>query len=176
MKIPRLGRLGDDGGVILEFALVFPLFITVVFTLIEVMLLTYVSTGMESGLRLAARNSITGFATADETREQAICRLVEERTLGFVKCGAGDTVVSVAAFDTLTAAAAYDPFAPPEERPAPEPPLTAGGPTQVVVYSISYQPPEWTPIVDLLHLSERPLLHAQTVVRNEDYEAPEGQP
>ncbi len=176
MKNPRLGKLGDSGGVLLEFALVFPLFITLVFMLIEVMLLAFVSTGMESGLRLAARNSITGFAMVDETREQAICRLVQERTLGFVQCGTADTILSVAAFETLTDAAAYDPFAPPDEGPAPEPPLTAGGPTQVVVYSISYQPPEWTPIAKLLDLSDRPLLQAQTMVRNEDYQPQEIQP
>ena len=175
MKIRRLGKFGDGGGVLLEFALVFPLFITLVFMLIEVMLLTYVSTGMESGLRMAARNSITGFAVTGETREQAICRLVQERTLGFVRCDAEDTTLSVAAFNSLTAAATYDPFAPPKE--GEEPPLTAGGPTQVVVYSIAYQPPEWTPIAKLLNLSDRPLLRAQTMVRNEAYEPPqEAQP
>lgn len=159
----------DAGGVLAEFSLVFPLLITLVFLVIDVMLTLFVDSAMESALRIASRHAMTGFARPDETREAAICRAIGNRTLGFVQCGKAGTAVRVAAFDSFAAAAAFDPHAPLPGGADDPPPISAGTSGQIVVYSVTYQPPQWTPVALLMGDSPVSRLHATTVVRNEKW-------
>lgn len=157
----------EAAGAILEFTLVFPLLVALLFLVIDIMMTLFVDAAMENALRIASRHGMTGFAAPGESREVAICRAIDERTLGFVRCGVEGTTVRVAAFDSFEDAAAFDPDDPADGGPDDPPAVAAGAAGQVVVYTVTYRPPSWTPVATLLGGGGVSKLSARTVVRNE---------
>jgi Flp pilus assembly protein TadG len=168
-KTRRSFARSEAAGVMVEFTLVFPLLVALLFLVVDIMMTLFVDAAMENALRIASRHGMTGFAEAGESREVAICRAIDERTLGFVRCGDAATSVRVAAFDSFEAAAAFDPDEPVGEGPDDPPPVAAGAAGQVVVYTVTYRPPAWTPAAILLGGSAIATLSARTVVRNEKW-------
>jgi Flp pilus assembly protein TadG len=150
-------RLGRRGSVILEFALIGPVVITLMVGIFELGMQLMTGAMLDYGVRMAARWGVTGRATPDgSTREAYIRSQILGATGGFLKTGQ----LSV----TLTA---YGSWANALGRTG-----ATGGPGgsgAVVSYSVSYVQPVMTPPAVAL-LGRREFRHTGVlVVNNEPY-------
>lgn len=87
--------LDRDGSSALEFAYAFPIILLAVVGLLELMMIMFVSSLMEGGLRDASRYAITGALPDNGTREQAIVNIVNDRTLGLLDLTTADVRMRV---------------------------------------------------------------------------------
>jgi Flp pilus assembly protein TadG len=63
---------GDDGSTIVEFAVVAPLFVLVLFAALQISLVLLIQNAMDTAAREASRVGITGATESGMTRSQAI--------------------------------------------------------------------------------------------------------
>ncbi len=79
------GALRARGGsASVQFAIAIPVFLLLVFGLIEIAMILFVNSLMEGGLREAARFGITGFDPDGQTRTERILQIVGLQTQGLV--------------------------------------------------------------------------------------------
>lgn len=182
-----LRRLARDrsGAALVEFAVVFPAFVLAVVGIIEVAIVLFISSSIEAAVLEASRFGITGGEPEEGvTRQERVLEIVGEKTYGLVN-------MDEVELDTLV----YDSFS---DIGEPEPyeddngngaydlgePYTdvngngqwdddmgavgLGGPSDVVVYRISY---EWGLITPLMRgaLSETVSHTSSVAVRNEPF-------
>ncbi|HEY4135033.1 MAG TPA: TadE/TadG family type IV pilus assembly protein [Alphaproteobacteria bacterium] len=190
--IDRFRRLLQDraGSTLLEFAYAFPIIVMAAVALIELLMIMFVSSLMEGGLRDASRFGITGGLLPGVTREQAIIDTVNDRTLGLLSLTPDNVHMRI-----------YKSF---DQVGQPEPLIVdlnhngrydagdtytdvngnghwdedmaasgAGGAGDVVVYDIVVDWPLLTPLM-VPFIGENGLVHlgASIAVRNEPYPAP----
>ena len=178
----RLFR-NNDGSSAVEFAFAAPPLILALFGSLELLIVLFVGSTLESAVLDASRFGVTGGTQSGITREQQVRTIIEDRTMGLVD-------MSEATIDTLT----YSTF---DDVGKPEPytdsnangsydngePYTdingnsqwdsdmgaagLGGPGDIVVYRVSYQ---WGMITPMLEPIIGQITHTSSVVvRNEPY-------
>ena len=158
-KFARCNR----GAAIVEWALVAPVATAVGFVFIELCMMLFVNVMAEGGLREAARYGITGYVPEGKTREQHIKEIVQDHTLGFLS--GEDTQISTKvypAFDRVgdgekftdeNSNGSYDdgePFIDENGNGVYDADIGeegAGGPGDIVAYTISYNYTIMTPFL-----------------------------
>lgn len=93
-KLRRLLR-AREGIAALEFALAFPVVLTLMIGMLELSMVLFVSSLLEGGLRDASRFGITGSVPAGVTREQAIIDIVNSRLIGLAQVTPADVKMRV---------------------------------------------------------------------------------
>jgi Flp pilus assembly pilin Flp len=177
-------RREEDGATVVEFAFVFPVFILAVLGTIETAIVTFISSSIEAAVLEASRYGITGGTIPGVTREERVLDIVGDKTYGLVD-------MDLVGIDTLV----YESF---DDIGQPEPFEDAnlnvvydtgelftdvngngqwdadmgaaglGGPSDVVVYRVTYAWGIMTPLIRSV-IGES-VLHASSVaVRNEPY-------
>jgi Flp pilus assembly pilin Flp len=177
-------RREEDGATVVEFAFVFPVFILAVLGTIETAIVIFISSSIEAAVLEASRYGITGGTVPGVTREERVLDIVGDKTYGLVD-------MDLVGIDTLV----YESF---DDIGQPEPFEDAnlnvvydtgelftdvngngqwdadmgaaglGGPSDVVVYRVTYAWGIMTPLIRSV-IGES-VLHASSVaVRNEPY-------
>lgn len=185
---PKLRALlrADDGVSAIEFAIVAPVLVMLVFAIIEFSLIMVVYNVMESATSISSRLGKTGFVVAGQTREQTILNSIKDRAGNLIK---GDMLTVTSKF--------YKQF---DQINDPEPYIDANGngnydngenytdvngnaqwdadmgasgygsANDVVVYSVSYPWPIATPIIrELVGSDGAYTITTHAVVKNEPY-------
>lgn len=81
-SLRRLIR-STSGAAVLEFALIMPILLIIVIGAIEIALIIFVSSSIESAVLQASRFGITGSET-ETPRAERVLEIIEDRTFGFV--------------------------------------------------------------------------------------------
>ena len=183
MAIRRLRR--DQGGAtIVEFALIFPVFILAVFGIIETAMVLFISSSIEAAVLEASRFGATGSLPPGVSREDRVLEIVGEKTYGLVDLDQADIQTLVyASFDDIGQPEPFedDNLNTVYEDPEPFTDVNGngvwdadmgaaglGGPSDVVVYRVSYDWGVMTPLIrgvlgdSLRHISS-------VAVRNEPF-------
>lgn len=177
----------DDGSTIVEFAIVAPLFILVLFATFQIGLVLLIQNALDSAAREASRVGITGAADTGMTREQAIRAKAQEAVRrysgGFLN--PAKLNIAVKAYPSLDGIGSPEPFTDTNNNGIRDPsePFTDvngngvwdadqgisgsfGLSGQVVEYDISYQ---WDTIFPIFGAQSKLTLHGITPVMNEDF-------
>lgn len=177
------------GSTIVEFAIVFPVFILMLIGIIEIAVVIFIGSSIESAVLQASRFGITGGTSSGVSREQRVLDIVSDSTYGLVKMESVeiDTLVygsfadigKPEPFDDDNGSGAYDagePFSDVNGNGIWDPDMGAaglGGPNDVVVYSVTYDWGIMTPIMQ--GIMGDSIRHVSSVaVRNEPYVAGTG--
>lgn len=184
--LARLAR-DRDGAAILEFAVAFPVILTGLVGLMELMTILFVTALMEGGLREAARFGITGYQPAGISREERIVQLVNRAGIGLLEVTAADVSLTVySSFEDIgqpepftdnnPANGVYDPGEPYQDVngngqwDADMGVAGVGGPGDVVLYTLTYDWPLLTPLLTpFIGNGGKIPLEASLAVRNEPY-------
>ena len=189
----RAGR--DDGGAsIVEFALVAPTLVLFVIGVIEVAMILFVNTLLEGSVREAARYGITGYVMQGFDRSEIIRNIVSQNTIGLVDMdrleletitypsfsaiGKPEPFTDTNGNGTRDGGEAYNDVNGNGQWDAQMGVADAGGPGDIVVYTITYDWPLLTTFLgDLLGRNGLIKLRASYAVRNEPWNIgiPEGQ-
>ncbi|CAA7615357.1 TadE/TadG family type IV pilus assembly protein [Magnetospirillum sp. UT-4] len=186
MPRPRL-LAAEDGATAIEMAVALPVLMLLLMVMVESFALVWVNAAMESALREAARFGLTGWAPAGTDRRAAIMDILRRRTLGLVDDSSatidmrvfgdfGQIGVPEPFDDTLVVNGRHD--AGEEFRDINgngrwddgSGDEGAGGPGQVVLYTISYRSPFLTPLQRWIGGAGETLVRASAVVRNEPWD------
>ena len=189
--IRRLSRC-RQGGTALEFAIVASVLFTVFFGVVELSMYSLANVLLEGSMREASRFGITGSVVAGSSREEKITNIVSTTTMGLVDITDSSYKLDVLVYPSFEDIGAPEPF-------NDNPPLgnlngvydvgelytdingngqwdpdmglsSAGGPGDVVLYTVSYDWPLWTYLATLVGGSDGKLpLSASMAVRNEPY-------
>jgi len=177
-------RRDQRGATIVEFAVIFPVFILAIFGIIETAIVLFVSSSIEAAVLEASRFGVTGGLTPGVSREERVLDIVEAKTYGLVDMDQVDIQTLVyASFDDIgqpepfedeNLNTVYDdpePFTDVNGNGVWDADMGAaglGGPSDVVVYRVSYDWGVMTPLIrDILGDSVR---HVSSVaVRNEPF-------
>ncbi len=182
----RLRRLAGDsrGAVALEFALLTPVMLLFFIGGIEMAIVLFISSTIEAAVFEASRFGITGETTPGVTRQERVLQIVGDKTYGLVKMD--EVEIETLVYDTFSDIgqpepwedenlnAAYDAgeeFTDVNGNGVWDADMGAaglGGPSDVVVYSISYNWGMITPIMrEVLGVSARRM--SSVAVRNEPF-------
>jgi Flp pilus assembly pilin Flp len=184
--IRALRRLRRDerGATIVEFAVIFPVFILAMFGIIETAIVLFVSSSIEAAVLEASRFGITGSLTPGVSREDRVLEIVGDKTYGLVDMEQVDIQTLVyASFDDIGQPEPFEDENLNTVYDDPEPftdvngngiwdadmgAAGLGGPSDVVVYRVSYDWGVMTPLIrNVLGESVR---HVSSVaVRNEPF-------
>ena len=93
-QLQRL-RNRENGGAMIEFALVAPLLITLLVAVMEFAMIVLVMVLLEGGVREAARYGMTGQQPDGSTRLEAIADIINSHSLGLVEITTNDVEVLV---------------------------------------------------------------------------------
>lgn len=172
-----------EGSLAMEFAFAAPVVILALTGTLELLIVLFVGSTLESAVLDASRYGITGGANPGVTREQQVRDIIEDRTLGLVDMDKAqiDTLV----YPNFNSVGEPEPYTDSNGNGTHEPgePFTdingngqwdadmgavgLGGPGDVVVYRVTY---EWGMLTPLLAPIIGPITHtASVVVRNEPY-------
>ncbi len=173
----------DDGGsAIVEFGLVAPLVLAVIFGTIEFSGVTFAQTLLEGGASQASRFGILGSAPEGSSREAVIRTIIGDNAFGVID--ADEVQIETLAYDSFGAIGQAEPFADANGngafdegegfqdingngvRDEDQGSAGAGGADQVVLYRLTY---EWDIIVPIFRpfFGDQIVLQAATAVRNE---------
>ncbi len=191
---PALRFLRDRQGVAaLEFALLGALIVTLAVGIIEFAMILFVNTLMEGGLREAARYGVTGFSGGAATRQEAVLAIVGQHTRGLVDIE--EVSLETLVYPGFAEVGQPEPFTDANGNGsydgAPAEPFTdingngvwdsdmgaagLGGPGDIVLYTLSYDWPLMTGLLDgVIGTDGRMPLDASIVVRNEPFGAAGG--
>ncbi len=183
----RLPPSGEDGSTIVEFAIVVPLFVLVLFATFQVGLVLLIQNALDSAAREASRVGITGATSTGLTREQAI-RATAQEVIRRYSGGFLDPAqvnISVKAYPSLDGIGSPEPFTDTNNNgihDAKEPFTDVNGngvwdadqgvsgsfglSGQVVEYDISYR---WDTIFPIFGKDPKIILHGITPVMNEAF-------
>lgn len=184
----RAAALGRDerGHVLIQFGLVAPMFLTLVFGIIEFALIMFLQTMIEGGAREASRFGITGQGISGETREERILNIVDSFTLGFLE--RDEIQLETLIYDSFESIGEPEPFTDANDsgsydageefvdingNGAWDPDMGAaglGGAGDIVVYRLVY---DWQILIPLIRPffggKESIRLDANVAVRNEPF-------
>ncbi len=164
--------------------MIFPVFILAIFGIIETAIVLFVSSSIEAAVLEASRFGVTGGLTPGVSREDRVLEIVGDKTYGMVDMDEVDIQTLVyASFDDIGQPEPFDdenlntvcedpePFTDVNGNGVWDADMGAaglGGPSDVVVYRVSYDWGVMTPLIrDILGDSVR---HVSSVaVRNEPF-------
>jgi hypothetical protein len=175
----------DTGGsTIVEFAIVFPVFILMIIGTIEIAVVIFIGSSIESAVLQASRFGITGGSSSGVSREERVLDIVGENTYGLVDMesveistlvyGSFADIGEPEPFEDDNGSASYDegePYTDVNGNGTWDPDMGAaglGGPNDVVVYSVSYDWGIMTPIMQAI-LGDSVRHVSSVAVRNEPY-------
>ncbi len=180
---PGLAR-DARGAVALEFALILPVLLTFFFGIIEVALSVFINSSIESAVFEASRFGVTGGTTPGVTRQDRVLDIVGERTYGLVDM---DTVtVDTLVYDTFSDIGKPEPFVDANANAVYDAGETftdvngngvwdadmglagLGGPSDVVVYQLTY---DWGIVTPLMRrvMGNSVEMVSSVAVRNEPF-------
>jgi hypothetical protein len=190
----RSGFLGDRRGVAaIEFAVVGMLVVTTAIGVIELAMILFVNSLMEGGLREAARYGVTGGDGSAATREAEVLSIVGRHTQGLVDMA--EVELTSLVYPGFAEVGRPEPYtdangngqydADPAEDfldingngqwDADMGAAGLGGPGDIVLYTLRYDRPLMTGLLDgLIGVEGRMPLTASIVVRNEPFGAAGG--
>lgn len=172
------------GATIVEFALVFPVFLLAVIGGIEVAIVLFISSSIEAAVLEASRYGVTGGTVDGVTREERVLGIVGTKTYGMVDMDAVDMETLVYTsfadigepepFEDDNGNAAYDDgegYTDVNGNGQWDADMGAaglGGPSDVVVYRLSY---EWGIVTPMMRgvLGDTARHVSSVAVRNEPY-------
>lgn len=183
--LARLWR-EQSGGSALEMAVVLPVLLLFFMVFVEVLMVLWVSSAMESALRSASRFGLTGWSPEGVDRKAAIMQIVSARTMGLVN---GDSAsIRTLVYSEFGKIGQPEPFGdayPYNHRYDPGESFIdvngdgrysndmgrdgEGGPGEVVLYTIEYKAPFLTPLQRWIGGDGFTPLRASAVVRNESW-------
>jgi len=183
----RLLRRNEEGATIVEFALIAPTLMLFVMGIIEVAMVLFVSMLLEGSVREAGRYGITGYVYQGFDRIAIIRKIVEENTIGLVDME--KVKIETLTYQSFSAVGQPEPFSDTNgngQRDSGEPfndvngngtwdddmgVNGAGGPGDIVVYTITYDWPLLTTFLgDLMGRAGIMQLSASYAVRNEPWD------
>lgn len=174
----------EDGNVIVEFALLGPVFVAMLMAIFEFSGIMLVQTILEGSAREASRYGLTGFESGGVSREDQILSIVEDYTFGIIDVD--DLNMETVVYDSFSAIGEPEPYTDEDgdgswDNGEPYTDVNGngtwdddmgaaglGGPGDVVVYRMGYDWPIMVPIF-------RPFfgpdvrLRANIAVRNEPF-------
>lgn len=180
----RLVLRDRNGSTVVEFAIVFPVFLVMVIGIIEIAMVIFISSSIESAVLEASRFGITGGTTGGVSRQQRVLDIVNENTYGLVDMATVDVDTLVYGsfsdigepepFDDANGSGSFDDgelFSDVNGNGMWDPDMGAaglGGPSDVVVYSVTY---DWGIMTPLFQgIMGDSMRHVSSVaVRNEPY-------
>ncbi len=146
-----------DGVAAIEFALIAPAFILLLFGAIEVMMVMLTLSLAEGGLREAARFGVTGQEVDQDERQNKILEIVDRNTHGLIEISEANVTMTV-----------YPDFTGDDGGVEGTP--GAGAANDVVFYRLDYEWEYITPVFAVFAgLGESLQLSATVAVRNEPY-------
>ena len=183
----RFLRRNEDGATLVEFALIAPTLMLFVMGIIEVAMVLFVSTLLEGSVREAGRYGITGYVYQGFDRIAIMRKIVEQNTIGLVDM---DKVkIETLTYQSFSAVGQPEPFSDTNgngQRDAGEAfndvngngtwdddmgVNGAGGPGDIVIYTITYDWPLLTTFLgDLMGRAGIMQLSASYAVRNEPWD------
>jgi Flp pilus assembly protein TadG len=158
-----------DGATAVEFAMVAAPFFVTLYAIVQVSLLYYAESMLETGVASAARMIRTGQAQAAGMGENEIRALVCSRVFGLIDCNEG-LVVDVRAFPSFEDVAVPPPIGGDGELAAGT--YNAGAGSEVVIFRVfySYKLPVPDTVTGLSNMSGgRRLMAASAAFRNEPF-------
>ena len=183
----RLLRRNEEGATIVEFALIAPTLMLFVMGIIEVAMVLFVSMLLEGSVREAGRYGITGYVYQGFDRIAIIRKIVEQNTIGLVDME--KVKIETLTYQSFSAVGQPEPFNDTYgngQRDAGEAFYDvngngtwdddmgvngAGGPGDIVVYTITYDWPLLTTFLgDLMGRAGIMQLSASYAVRNEPWD------
>jgi Flp pilus assembly protein TadG len=129
----------DSGSGLVDFALVFPVFLTFLVGVMEVAMLLFASALLEAGVREGSRFGVTGYTPEGVDRLAAIMDVIQEHTTGLIDIN--DATVDIKVYPSFDQVGETDADGNDIGTPGP------GGPGDIVLYEINY---EWETITGLL--------------------------
>ena len=184
-----LRRIGScrRGVAAIEFAFAAPAIVFAAVGLIELGMMMFVSTLVEGGLREAARFGITGFAPAGVSREDRIRQIIGENTIGLVDMQSA--TISQQIYPGFGAVGQPEPYADANgngsfdvgesyqdvngngQWDADMGTSGAGGPGDVVLYTVEVDWPALTPLFQpVMGTDGKIRMRASVAVRNEPFD------
>lgn len=181
----RFGR-AKEGVTAIEFALVAPVFMLLVFGIIEFGMIMTMFNVMESATAASSRLGKTGYVSADSTREATILTAIKDRAGSLIKpekltvkskfYKQYDQINDPEPFNDLNNNGNRDPHEPYTDingngqYDADMGVAGYGGPGDIVVYTISYPWPIMTPIMrEIIGTGGFFTISTNAVVKNEPY-------
>ena len=175
-----------DGIAALEFGFAAPVIVFAAVGLIELGAMMFVSTLVEGGLREAARFGITGFAPDGISREDRIRQIIEENTIGLVdmdtatitqliypgfgEVGQPEPFVDANGNGSFDGGESYQDVNGNGQWDSDMGASGAGGPGDVVLYTVEVDWPALTPIFQpIMGAGGLVRLRASVAVRNEPW-------
>lgn len=177
----------DDAAAMTEFALVAPLLMLMIVGIVEVAIILFVSSLLEGSVREAGRYGITGYVYQGFDRVAMIRKIIAENTAGLVDMEKVE--ISTLVYPSFSAIGKPEPFTDTNGNGQRDPGelfndvngngewdsdmglASAGGPGDIVVYTISYDWPLITAFLgDLLGRAGTIPLRASYAVRNEPWD------
>ncbi|MGI4850869.1 MAG: TadE/TadG family type IV pilus assembly protein [Janthinobacterium lividum] len=145
----------DEGTTLLEFAILAPVFILLMFGTIHMGMMMVIQNALEAAVREASRYGVTGASQTNMTRGDSILQVIRNTAIqysgGIIKTN--DLVVTVSAYPNLVNVSADN---------GQTGSYGTGG--QAVLYKLSYT---WDTLFTIFGNSNLVTLHAQTPVVNE---------
>ena len=146
-----------DGVAAVEFALIAPAFILLLFGALEVMMIMFTLSLAEGGLREAARFGVTGQELDQVERQKKILRIVEDHTHGLIEVSEANVTMTI-----------YPDFTGDDTGIEGTP--GAGASNDVVFYQLNYEWEYMTPVFAVFAgLGNSLEMSATVAVRNEPY-------
>ncbi len=177
----------QGGGASIEFALLVPIALLMFAGVFEVGGMLFMSAAMEGSVRDAARFGITGYTPGAQSREDHILEIIDQGTMGMMDMN--NVQVTQKIYDSFGDIGQPEPFT--DQTPfngtydVGEPysdingngqwdedmgTAGVGGPGDIVVYTVTYDWPLMTPLLEhLLGENGKVALSASIAVRNEPY-------
>jgi Flp pilus assembly protein TadG len=183
-----LGRFAKDksGVTATEFALVVPIAMSLICVFIDAMMVMFVQTAVEGGVREASRYAMTGYTEPGKTREQRIAEIVKEHTFGLIPDE--HMTVTIRVYKSLQDVGKPETYTDTNGNgryDAGEPFIdqngngqwdadmgvanSAGGPGDVVSFNVEYRWDLWTPLAAAIWTGGTITMAASVVVRNEPF-------
>ncbi len=155
-RLIRRFRKGNEGTAAIEFALILPVFLLLLFGTIEIAMVMFTLSLAEGGLREAARFGVTGQEVDPDARQAKILEIITDHTHGLIDVTDANVQVTV-----------YADFTGDDNGPGTP---GAGSANDVVFYRLNYEWEYLTPIFAVFTgLGDSLPMTATIAVRNEPY-------
>ena len=185
-RLLRRFATDKDGVTATEFALILPVAMSLVSVFVDAMMVMFVQTAVEGGVREASRYALTGYTEPGKTREQRIAEIVKEHTFGLLTDDKMTITIKVyksmqdvgkpETYTDLNGNGRYDagePFIDQNGNGQWDSDMgqsnSAGGPGDVVAFTVEYRWELWTPLASAIWTGGSVTMSASVVVRNEPW-------
>ncbi len=173
----------DRGSTVIEFAICAGALVLLLSAAVEFGVMFFIDSRIESAVLSASRHGVTGFSADGVPREAAILKIIEGRTMGMVDLSKADVTTKVYkgfgdigkpepftdgnGNGTFDAGESFSDINGNGKWDADMGAAGLGGPGDIVVYTISYQRPALTPLME--PFLKGTILSAAVAVRNEPW-------